>query len=329
MMLCPQSGDTTGASSWEATLKILDIGLGRELFDDETPEGAIDTQLTQEGSVLGTPDYLSPEQAKDARTADIRADIYSAGCVLYHCLAGRPPFPETNIMTQMVKHATEAPAPLPDAPPGLQAVLDKMLAKAPEARYQTPAEAAAALKPFATGGAAVVASKVVPAYKDWLESESGMQLPALSVKPGTAPAPAAPAAKPGTAPAAAVKPSTKPSATVKQPAPKPGTAPAPVVKAVAPKPAPVPQPVRPPSNASLDVDVELISEPGAPEPFALPPAPVAVPLPVAATEPPAWPPTRRDWIRLCAGAGGVVGTMGAGFVLAKLLKGGKPDEPKE
>jgi predicted cobalt transporter CbtA len=87
----------------------------------------------------------------------------------------------------------------------------------------------------------------------------------------------------------------------------------------------VPQPVRP--VADVDIDVELISEPGGPQPFALPPAPV--PVPAAAVEPPAWPPTRRDWIRLCAGAGSVVGTMGFGFALAKLLKGGKPDEPKE
>jgi len=88
----------------------------------------------------------------------------------------------------------------------------------------------------------------------------------------------------------------------------------------------VPQPIRPAGD--VDVDVELISEPGAPEPFALP---AAVPLPVAATEPPAWPPTRRDWIRLCAGAGSVVGTMGVGFVLAKVLKGSSrpADEPNE
>ena len=90
--------------------------------------------------MLGTPDYLAPEQARDARNADIRADIYSLGCVLYHCLTGRPPFPETNIMAQMLKHATEKPAPLaslvPDVPGGLQAVLDRMLAKSPNDRYR-------------------------------------------------------------------------------------------------------------------------------------------------------------------------------------------------
>ena len=93
-----------------------------------------------------------PEQARDARNADIRADIYSIGCVLYHCLTGRPPFPESNIMTQMLKHATEKPVPLAsladDVPPGLQTVIDRMLAKSPDDRFATPAEAAEALTPF-------------------------------------------------------------------------------------------------------------------------------------------------------------------------------------
>src|SRR5262245_21395577 len=126
LMLTPAAGkpDTT----WGATVKIVDIGLGREIFDERTPEGQVDTQLTEEGAVLGTPDYLAPEQAKAASSADIRADIYSLGCVLYHALTGRPPFVEPNIMALMVKHATEEPLPVaafvPDLPPGLQAVLD-------------------------------------------------------------------------------------------------------------------------------------------------------------------------------------------------------------
>src|ERR1700722_8741387 len=90
LMPAPVKNETT----WNSTVKILDIGLGREMFDEETPEGQIETQLTVEGSVLGTPDYLAPEQAKDARSADIRADIYSVGCVLFHCLCGHPPFPD-------------------------------------------------------------------------------------------------------------------------------------------------------------------------------------------------------------------------------------------
>ena len=142
LMLTPEREKGKPDTTWDSTIKILDIGLGRELFDEDAPEGQIETQLTDEGSVLGTPDYLAPEQAKDARSADIRADIYSIGCVLYHCLAGRPPFPETNIMAQMLKHATETPAPLAplvaQLPAGFQAVMDRFLARRPISGTRLP-----------------------------------------------------------------------------------------------------------------------------------------------------------------------------------------------
>ena len=94
-----------------------------------------DEGLTGEGVLLGTPDYMSPEQARDPRAADIRSDIYSLGCVLYHALAGQPPFPDTNIISQMIRHATEPPKPLkefnPAVPDGLQQIVNWMLAKDP------------------------------------------------------------------------------------------------------------------------------------------------------------------------------------------------------
>jgi serine/threonine protein kinase len=325
LMLTPGPEKGKPDTTWDATLKILDIGLGRELFDDDAPEGQIETQLTQEGSVLGTPDYLAPEQAKDARSADIRADIYSIGCVLYHCLTGKPPFPETNVMAQMLRHATEAAAPLaaqvPGLPAGFQAVMNTFLAKTPDERYQTPDEAAAALKPFATGGAPAVASKLVPAYKDWLDSESAMEIP--KVPPAQAPAPAPvvkPAAqgvKPGTAPAPALKPGSAPIPLPAKPgAPRPGAQP--------PKPA-APQPVPAPQPAIQEVDVELVTEP---VPAPAPPRPSlafddVVPAPAAVAPPPPrklWPPDRRDWIMLAAGATGVLAAVGLGFGLAKVLK---------
>ena len=146
-----------------STLKILDIGLGRALFDEGDSSAEIDVdedmQLTGEGVLLGTPDYLSPEQARDAHKADIRSDIYSVGCVIYHLLTGQPPFPDTNIISQMVRHATETAKPMkelnPAVPEGIQLVLNQMIAKNPVQRYQTPTQAASALQPFLSAGAEV------------------------------------------------------------------------------------------------------------------------------------------------------------------------------
>jgi serine/threonine protein kinase len=140
-----------------------------------------DVHLTSEGIVLGTPDYMAPEQARDARSTDIRADIYSLGCVLYHLLAGHPPFPDTNIISQMIRHATETPKPLkgfnPAVPDGLQQIVNWMLAKDPAQRYPTPARAAQALQIFLAAGAEP-ASAVPEAdprmnkYLTWLEIDT-------------------------------------------------------------------------------------------------------------------------------------------------------------
>jgi serine/threonine protein kinase len=145
LMLAP----TAGA---EFRVRILDIGLGRTLFDDSAEAEKQETQITQEGVLLGTPDYLAPEQARDARSVDIRADIYSLGCVLYHALAGQPPFPDANMLSQVIRHATEPVQPLrefnAEAPDGLQQVLNFMMAKDANQRYPTPERAAKALQIF-------------------------------------------------------------------------------------------------------------------------------------------------------------------------------------
>lgn len=321
MMLTPAPGKHE--ATWEATLKILDIGLGRELFDDDAPEGKIDTQLTVEGSVLGTPDFLAPEQAKDARTADIRADIYSVGCVLFHCVCGRPVFPDTNIMSQMLKHATEKPPLLssfaPDVPPGLQSVVDVLLAKFPDDRYATPAAAAEALKPFLpTSGAVPTSSMILPSYKQWLESESHPEMPKIKQpapvapnKPSPLGNPAVPA-KPGTAPAPALA-----AAQARETMPRTGNSkPVPYQAA---RPVPV-APARPPGSprrAPVDeVDVELV-----PDPL---PAPFLIPTPV---EPQVMEEDRsllefdrRDWIMLAAGAASVLSAVGVGYGLSRLLR---------
>jgi serine/threonine protein kinase len=148
LMLVPAPGP--GQSTLRAQVKLVDIGLGRMLFD---PTSLSTTQgLTNEEDLLGTPDYLAPEQARDARRADIRSDVYSLGCTLYHALAGRPPFPDDNPIRQVLRHANEQPRPLPEirveVPPTLDCIVATMLAKDPAQRYQTPALAAKALQAF-------------------------------------------------------------------------------------------------------------------------------------------------------------------------------------
>jgi serine/threonine protein kinase len=136
------------------SVKILDIGLARPLFEDSNPgvERSELSELTQEGVLLGTPDYLSPEQARDPRSIDIRSDLYSLGCVLHHLMTGQPPFPDGNILNQMVRHATEMPRPVrdfnPSCPEAMQQILYYLLAKQAAQRYPTPARAAEAIQAF-------------------------------------------------------------------------------------------------------------------------------------------------------------------------------------
>jgi serine/threonine protein kinase len=135
-----------------ATVKLVDIGTGRALFDEGTPGASPGFELTNEGDLLGTPEYMAPEQARDPHGADIRSDIYSMGCVLYHALAGRPPFNDASRVRLLMRHATEQPKPVkefnPVVPDGLQQILNWMIAKDPSQRYPTPDRAAQALKMF-------------------------------------------------------------------------------------------------------------------------------------------------------------------------------------
>jgi serine/threonine-protein kinase len=102
--------------------------------------------------VMGTPDYVAPEQTFDPWGVDIRADLYSLGGTLYFLLAGRPPFPDGTATEKLVQHRQDEPADLgrlrQGLPVGLAGVVRRLMAKRPEARYQTPAAAAEALRPF-------------------------------------------------------------------------------------------------------------------------------------------------------------------------------------
>jgi serine/threonine-protein kinase len=102
--------------------------------------------------VLGTANFMAPEQAVDPRSADGRADLYGLGCTLYFLLTGRPPFPHGSAVERLVQHAVGEAKPLaalrPGMPAGVAAVVRRLMAKRPESRYRTPAEVADALEEF-------------------------------------------------------------------------------------------------------------------------------------------------------------------------------------
>jgi serine/threonine protein kinase len=207
LMLVPGRLPNRPDTVLRSTIKILDIGLGRALFDLD--EGLSDAQenpdLTAEGSLLGTPNYMAPEQARSAHQADIRADLYSLGCVLYEALTGQPPFPDTSFMRQMIRHATETPRPVkelnPSVPDEMQAVLDMLLAKDPAQRFSTPAQAARALTPFVTAEAEPVrpleAEPQMRSFLTWLETKPAE--PEETAAPSARPSDAVPEAPPAQA----------------------------------------------------------------------------------------------------------------------------------
>ncbi|QJW98974.1 serine/threonine protein kinase [Frigoriglobus tundricola] len=128
-------------------VKILDLGLARLTHDTED-------NLTRQNdeNVLGTADYLAPEQAMDSHTVDIRADIYSLGATFYYLLTGSPPFPEGSVAQKLIWHQNRPPRPLkslrPELPDDLIAIVDRMMAKEPAQRFATPSELMAVLSPW-------------------------------------------------------------------------------------------------------------------------------------------------------------------------------------
>lgn len=162
-------------------VKILDFGLAR--FASETPD---DGELTRSGQVLGTPDYIAPEQASNTRTADIRADIFSLGCALFEMLTGKLPFPGESVMEKLMARASRDAPPVrslrPDVPLELEGVIARMLARNPNDRYTTPAEVAQALAPFAIGtaGQGPVRGIAPPAPPQFPEPRSSSGLSAFN-----------------------------------------------------------------------------------------------------------------------------------------------------
>jgi tRNA A-37 threonylcarbamoyl transferase component Bud32 len=133
----------------KGTVKVIDLGLALTKDDSSA-------QLTHAGHVLGTMTYCAPEQFRDASSVDIRADIYSLGCTLYHLLTGKSPYSERKTFAEVVQAHLNDPFPnlrdtCPGVPAGLESVLARMTAKDPASRFATPRAVVEALEPFARG----------------------------------------------------------------------------------------------------------------------------------------------------------------------------------
>jgi eukaryotic-like serine/threonine-protein kinase len=139
-----------------AVIKILDMGVARVLQLGAAQPGESISTLTQGGAVIGTADYVAPEQLEDPHGADIRADLYSLGCTFYYLLAGQVPFPGGSLVSKLDKQRWATPTPVDevrmDIPPAVAGVVRKLLAKKPAERFQTPGELARALEELARTG---------------------------------------------------------------------------------------------------------------------------------------------------------------------------------
>jgi serine/threonine protein kinase len=154
--------------------KILDMGLARFYYSD-------DDMLTlkyDEKSVLGTADYVAPEQTVNSHDVDVRADIYSLGATFYFLLAGHPPYPDGTIAQKLIAHQTREPTPIrqirPEVPEGVALVLRKMLARSVEDRFQTPEDVYQALLPFVDQQIAPPPDEEMPQLSLAARDHSGM-----------------------------------------------------------------------------------------------------------------------------------------------------------
>ncbi len=170
-------------------IKLLDLGLARLRFEET--EKASEPTLTQADRVMGTPDFMAPEQAKNARGADARADVYSLGCTLYFLLTGRAPFSGNSCMETLLNHqlneAVSVRQARTEVPAALETILRRMMAKEPADRFGSAAEAADALERMADDDAAALLharkpTRYFPGTRQrwWVAGAAGLLLASLT-----------------------------------------------------------------------------------------------------------------------------------------------------
>ena len=162
------------------TLKLLDFGITKRADADD------ERTLTWPGANLGSPNYMAPEQMRDSKSVDARADIWSLGVVLYELFTGEPPF-RGESMTEVCAKVLTAPAPFPserrpDLAPALEAIVLRCLEKRPEDRFADVAELASALEPFASVSGRIAATRI----RGILEGRSASVPPLVSSPSRTA-----------------------------------------------------------------------------------------------------------------------------------------------
>ncbi len=222
-------------------LKVLDLGLARFFHEDADSI----TKEHNNQSILGTADYLAPEQGRDSHAVDARADIYSLGATFYFLLVGRAPFADGTLNQKLIWHQMKAPTPVrklrPEAPEAMAAVLERMMAKDAARRYQTPAEVVAALAPWTRTALPPPAAAEMPpvrkaarAGKPWRKTagSAGSTVVQRATRPTALHGPFAVPNAPPVAPSKAVvpnlevPPATPPAAAPVAIAPQPAAAPA-------------------------------------------------------------------------------------------------------
>jgi hypothetical protein len=177
--------NATVPASAPVAVKVVDFGLARL-----RESGQVQTLIPHaEAGFLGTPDYVAPEQARNAHAADGRSDLYSLGCTFYFALSGRKPFAGASVMETLVKHLEEEAAPLeevrPEIPAGIAAAVHRLMAKDPAERFQTPAELLAELAAWPDAGDRRVSASVSfgqsqPACADDLTPSATRLIPDLA-----------------------------------------------------------------------------------------------------------------------------------------------------